>query len=94
MSIQKINYKLIWIVNLILLVGVVFLGIEQASRGVEISNLEDKLENSVIAKRELSENIFEKGEGTKNSEDVIKLGFAKPSKVLYFNSIDSVASMR
>lgn len=45
---RKINY--VWIINLVLFAGVVFLGIEQAGRGAEISNLENKLEVVSIEK--------------------------------------------
>lgn len=91
MFIRKINY--IWAVNLILFMGVVFLGIEQAGRGADISNLEDKLVKVSIQKQELTENIFRSDiEGRANNLE--NLGYAKPSNVLYFNSIDSVASVR
>jgi hypothetical protein len=90
MSIQKTKY--IWIVNLILFVAVVFLGIEQAGRGAEISSLEDRLESNLVEKRELTENIFRTGNNTNVEQKVTDLGFAKPSKTYYFNSIDTVAS--
>ena len=86
---RKINY--VWIINLVLFAGVVFLGIEQAGRGAEISNLENKLEVVSIEKRDLSENIFNSGSENNLSLNASELGFVKPSMVLYFDSIDTVA---
>lgn len=87
---RKINY--IWAINLVLLIAVVFLGIEQAGRGADISQLENQFEGVSVQKRELSENLFQSGSDQKLLENVDTLGFAKPSKVLYFNIIETVAS--
>lgn len=89
---KKIN--IIWGVNLVLFVSVVFLGIQQAGKAADISGLEDKLEIVNIQKRDLAENIFKSGSDTKLTDNVSELGFVKPSKVYYFNSIDSVASLK
>lgn len=89
---KKIN--IIWGINLMLFVAVVFLGIEQASRAADISNLENKLETISIQKRDLTENIFRSGSDTKLTDNAADLGFVKPSKVFYFNSIDAVASLK
>lgn len=86
---RKINY--VWLINLMLFAGVVFLGIEQASRGAEISNLEDRLEVVSIEKRDLAENIFSIGSENNLSLNASESGFIKPSTVLYFDSIDTVA---
>lgn len=86
---RKINY--IWAVNLLVFVAVVFLGIQQASKGADISLLEKKLEKVSIEKQELSEQIFNNGGDEKYTKSE-ELGFAKPSKVIYFNSIETVAS--
>ncbi|EKE06106.1 MAG: hypothetical protein ACD_19C00079G0011 [uncultured bacterium] len=88
---RKINYKVIWAINLILLIAVVFLGIEQAGRGAEISKLEDKLEVVSIEKRDLAENIFILGSENSLSLNASESGFLKPSTVLYFDSVDTVA---
>lgn len=88
---RKINFRIIWTINLILLIGVVFLGIEQAGRGADISSLENKLEAISVQKRDLTENIFNNGNETKLN-NASESGFTKPSKVYYFNTIDSVAS--
>ncbi len=83
--------KYIWIINLMVFIAVVVLGINQAGKAAEISFLEKKLDQVAIEKRELSEKIF-----TNDNNDKIdrseELGYIKPSKVLYFNSIDVVAS--
>lgn len=89
---KKIN--IIWTINLVLFIAVVFLGIEQAGRGADISNLEDRLENISIEKRDLTEDIFRSGSDTKLTDSALEFGFTKPSEVLYFNSIDSVASIK
>lgn len=86
------NY--IWAINLILFAGVVFLGIEQAGRGADISLLEDNLENVSIQKRELAEKIFITGSEVSLANNASDSGFIKPSNVYYFNSIDTVASRR
>ena len=94
MYMSKINQKTFWGVNLLLFIGVVFLGIEQAGRGADISNLEDQLEIRLIEKREIAENIFNSGNEIKLSDNAINLGYSKPSKVYYLDPIDSVASLK
>lgn len=94
MYMSKIKIKIFWGVNLLLFIGVVFLGIEQAGRGADISKLEGKLETILIQKRELAENIFDSGNEIKLKDDASNLGYSKPSKVYYFDSIDSVASLK
>ncbi len=81
---RKINY--IWAVNLILFGAVVFLGIEQAGRGAEISNLENKIEEAVITKRELAEGVFNGSSEIKLSESSLGLGFSKPTNIHYFKT--------
>ena len=86
MFIQKINMKLVWGINLILFICVVFLGIEQAAKGADISKLESQLETISTQKTELTENIFKSGNDVKLTDNAINLGFAKPLTVYYFNS--------
>ena len=88
---RKINY--LWALNLAIFIAVVFLGIQQAGKGADISNLEKKLESVSKSKSELSETIFNNQKEDKQSK-ILELGFAKPSKVLYFNSIDTVAFIK
>ena len=80
--------KIVWGINLVLFASLVFLGIEQAGRGAEISNLENKIEASSSVKRELSEKIFKYGTEDKLTQSGTELGFNKPSKILYFNSAE------
>ncbi len=89
---RKIKY--IWIINLVLFGAVVFLGIEQAGRGAEISSLENKIEDSNTVKRELSEKIFKFGTEDKIDESGVALGFNKPGKIVYFNSEDVSLTLR
>lgn len=77
--------KFIIAINLILLISVVFLGIEQAGTGAEIAKLEDEYEMATIYKRNLSEGIFSETSDVKNQEIANKLGFAKPQEVYYFS---------
>lgn len=84
MYIQKISY--IWAINLILFATVVFLGIEQAGKGAEISNLENKIELLVTEKRDLSEGIFDSGSDTKIDKQSEELGFAKPTNIYYLKT--------
>lgn len=84
MYIQKISY--IWAINLILFATVVFLGIEQAGKGAEISNLENKIELLVTEKRDLSEEIFDSGSDTKIDKQSEELGFVKPTDVYYLKT--------
>jgi cell division protein FtsL len=85
------NY--LWAVNLILFVGVVFLGIEQAGRGAQISDLENKIEDAVTLKRDLSEEIFSNESETKIAGNIESLGFVKPENIHYFNSENVFASL-
>lgn len=95
MFLRKIRkVKLVWGVNLLLFAGLVFLGIEQAGRGAEISSLENKIEASNNIRRELSERIFKFGEEDKIAEVGTNLGYTKPTKVLYFNSEDISLTLR
>lgn len=88
---QKISY--IWAINLILFIGVVVLGIEQAGRGAEISNLENKIEDAVVLKRDLSEEIFKNESETKIAGNIENLGFIKPINVYYFKTENTFASL-
>ncbi len=91
MFLRKINY--LWAINLILFIGVVVLGIEQAGRGAEISNLENKIEEAVILKRDLTEAIFKNESDTKIAGNIENLGFVKPSSVYYFKTENIFASL-
>ena len=88
---RKIN--IIWILNLLLFVSVVVLGIEQAGRGVDISNLERKTENSIVLKRDLSEKIFTNESDNRIISDIETLGYVKPTEILYFKTDDIFASL-
>jgi hypothetical protein len=92
MFLQKINY--IWAINLMLFIAVVFLGIDQAGKGAVISNLERRLDEVSVTKRELSENIFNSESDDKKITTAIGMGYSKPSTILYFNSIEVVASIK
>lgn len=85
----KINY--VWVLNLILFATVVFLGIEQAGKGAQISNLESKIESSFIQKRALSEGVFNLSSDTKIAQQSEELGFAKPTDIYYFKTEDLFA---
>lgn len=73
--------------------SVVFLGIEQAGRGAEISNLEGKIEDAIVYKRDLSEGIFRNGSDAKLSENIEMNGFVKPSEIHYFKTENIFASL-
>ncbi|MEK7168861.1 MAG: hypothetical protein AAB778_02510 [Patescibacteria group bacterium] len=91
MFLPKINY--VWAINLILFISVVVLGIEQAGRGAEISNLENKIEEAQVIKRDLSEEIFNNESETKLTGNIENLGFVKPSSVYYFKTENTFASL-
>lgn len=91
MFLRKTNY--LWALNLILFIGVVVLGIEQAGRGAEISNLENKIEDAVVLKRDLSEAIFRNESETKLTGNIESLGFVKPANVYYFKTENIFASL-
>jgi len=90
---KPLKGRLIWIVNLVLFITVVFLGIEQAGRGAEIAKLEDEFEIASSVKRDLSEEIFSVNSDTKIEDLALDLGFTKPTKVYYFNSEDVFAKL-
>lgn len=85
--------KYLWAINLILLVTVVFLGIEQAGRGATISNLENKIEEQIVLKRNLSEAIFSSGSSLVSVENAENSGFIKPSNVHYFKTENIFAKL-
>lgn len=87
----KVN-KLIWVVNLIMFVSVVYLGIEQGSKGADIAKLESDIENQISAKRDLTEQIFTHDQGD-NQVNLADLGFVKPSKILYFDTEEATAKL-
>lgn len=89
----RFNFNFIWFVNLLMFAFVVFLGIEQAGRGAEISNLESKIEEKTIYKRDLSEEIFKSGNDEKISLNAEELGFVKPTEVHYFKTDEVYASI-
>lgn len=81
---SKVRY--LWAINLIMLIAVVFLGIEQAGKGAMISNLENKIEEQVILKRSLSEDIFNNDSSLASIKNAESLGYIKPSKMYYFKT--------
>lgn len=87
-----IYMKKIWIVNLLLLIVVVFLGIEQGEIGVKLSKIETEVETQIIAKREISENIFNSQE-IKDQKRITELGFNKPETTIYFDSQEAIAKL-
>lgn len=89
MFIQKI--KILWLVNLILFIGVVFIGIEQAGMGAEIAKLERNLEKTTVIKQQLTDAIFESNDNLSKEDTFLTLGFSKPVNVFYFNTADSQA---
>lgn len=91
MFLRKINY--LWAINLILFIGVVVLGIEQAGRGAEISQLENKIELMIIEKRNISEEIFSSGSTVASTEKAESLGYLKPSEVFYFKTENIFAKL-
>lgn len=92
MFIRKINY--IWAINLVMFIAVVFLGIEQAGRGADISKYENKLVKISEEKRILTETIFKNGNDDSIASSSLNLGFDKPTKIVYFSSIEPVASLK
>lgn len=89
---RNINIKFIWVLNVLLLVVVVFLGIEQGGIGAELSKLENSLEIEVTNKRNISENIF-KEQAIENGDKIAELGFNKPNNIVYFDNQDVVAKL-
>jgi len=85
--------KYLWIVNIVLFVAVVFLGIEQAGRGAEISHLENKIELQIIEKRNLSEEIFSGSTNLASLENAESLGYVKPVQVYYFKTENIFAKL-
>ena len=88
----KIN-KIAWIINLSLFIAVVFMGIEQAGRGAEIARIENGLEKAVLLKQQLTDAIFASNKRLQNSNDLLSLGFIKPTTIYYFNTEDSFAKL-
>lgn len=88
---SKIKY--LWVINLVLFIAVVFLGIEQAGRGAEISHLEDKIEVLMVSRRELTEQIFSAGSSLSSIDNAQNLGFIKPNNVHYLKAENIFAKL-
>lgn len=86
--------KYIWILDLVVFIVVVFMGIEQAGTGAEISNLENKIEKLNIQKRDLAEKIFENNNNDDTNNESLSLGFVKPSKIYYFDSEEAALTLK
>ncbi len=87
---QKIN--IIWAINLILFIAVVFVGIEQGSRGAKISKIESEIDIELAKKVSISESIF-KNSVNGSEEKVTELGYLKPTDVVYFDMEDVTAKL-
>lgn len=85
--------KYIWFVNLILFIGIVFMGIEQAGKGAEIAKLENDLEKTTVSKQKLTDVIFTSNKNLDSNEYFLSLGFIKPTTVYYFNTENFFASL-
>jgi hypothetical protein len=90
--VKIIMRNMIWIVNTLLLVVVVFLGIEQGGIGAEVRKIDDTLENQDSIKREISEKIYE-NHMADNNQKIQELGFIKPINILYFDTEEAVAQL-
>ncbi len=70
------------------------MGIQQASRGADINDLENKLEITIENRNRITEEVFLAGNIKNSNTESSLLGYVKPEKIFYFDSIDSVASIR
>lgn len=84
---------IVWGINAILFVAVVYMGITQAGQGAEISVLDDQMIALVEEKHNLSEKILLGNSTTSVSEKSESLGFAKPENIVYIDSKDLYASL-
>jgi hypothetical protein len=87
-----ITKNIIWITNTLLLIAVVFLGIEQGGIGAQIRKMDEVLEAQDSVKREISEKIYVSQEVSSDSK-IEELGFVKPVNILYFDTEDAVAKL-
>jgi len=91
---KKINKRtLVWGINIFLFIAVVFMGINQAGKGAEISKLENDLQTMNSEKQDYSENLLLGNSTSDLSSKSEELGFAKAKDVIYIDSIDSYASL-
>lgn len=89
---KKVTFKtIIWSLNALLFVAVVVLGIEQGTKGADISNIERMIEEESVAKRDIAEKIFEI-DAVKYDENNT-LGFVKPSNIMYFDAEAQTAKL-
>ncbi|HLD91864.1 MAG TPA: hypothetical protein VI795_00545 [Patescibacteria group bacterium] len=84
--------NIIWTINTLLLIVVVFLGIEQGGIGAQVRKIDENLENQDDVKREISEKIYENQE-LGNNQKIQELGFVKPENILYFDTEEAVAKL-
>lgn len=87
-----ITKNIIWITNTLLLIVVVFLGIEQGGIGAQIRKMDEVIETQDSIKREISEKIYENQEIDSNKK-IEELGFVKPLNILYFDTEEAVAKL-
>lgn len=89
---KMITKNIVWITNTILLIVVVFLGIEQGGIGAQIRKMDEVLETQDGIKREIAEKIYENQEIDSNKK-IEELGFVKPLNILYFDTEEAVAKL-
>jgi len=87
---KKIN--IVWTINLVLLIAIVFLGINSSGRGVEVSKMEREVAQINLAKHQYADLILSYSTTDNMTKKAQELGFLKASNVVYFSSIDVLTS--
>lgn len=97
MSLRKNNMKkqnLLWLfLSLLLVVANVYLGINYATSGVEISHLEGQEKSINNEKSSLSEQLLRMASLKQVEYKAVEMGFGKPTSILYLNAEESVAKL-
>lgn len=96
MSLRKNNMKkqnLLWVFLSLLVTANVYLGINYATSGVEISHLEDQEKSMNDEKSSLSEQLLRSASLKQVEYKAVEMGFGKPTSILYLNGEESVAKL-
>lgn len=97
---QKINNKrtnigktLLWLLLSVFVVANVYLSIDSATSGAEMSYLEDRERSLYEEKNSLSEQLLKTASLKQVEYQAAELGFNKSSSVVYLNTEESVAKL-
>lgn len=90
---RSFGKSLLWIFLSLLVVANVFLSIDSATSGAEISYLEEQERRLADENNYNSEQLFKSVSLKQVEQQAVGLGFDKPASVVYLNGEESVAKL-